>query len=770
MRAPGHDTGDDRTGGELVPVERTRGAVRAPAAAAPAHHAPAPPSDEFPLQRYLQILRERWLTVLTVFIVVAGGVAAGTALSEPVYRATGTLELRKQAAEVVPMDALFQFERISEQYLQTEYATLRSRSLLQRSLADSVLAARLWQQLNGDSAWPAGPTATARLAERLHKQVNIDPVIGSRIIRVSFESPDPDLSADVVNALVAQYAVMRQESGDAAQLRLAEQTDIVRAQLLAAEYELQEFVRDGGLSAIVIAGNVGETVPQERLRRLQQELTAAETEGYQASALATSGSTASAALESDLLRTLRGRISELEGEYARLRPTFTDSFPRVRQLRSELAQLDSLIVAEQRRVSASLATQHQATLARRQLLQRAVNEQQQIMEGYAVKLAEYERRTRDVEAHTQLYASLQQKQKEAALSAALAAMDIAVLDAAAPPDSPIRPQPKRDIPLGAIVGLLLGIGVAFVREYADGSLKSPEELDALGDAPLLALIPATPLRARSRAAVRALGASSAKWHRIDRAGVQDDPQLAEAFRGLRTSVLFDRGGPLPHTLLVTSSVPGEGKTTVSSNLALSMAMMGRRVLLVDADMRRPSLHKVFGVARQPGLSDQLAGRVAWQRAVYRDVSPRLDLVAAGMNMDNPSDVLSTPALSEWLAEVGAAYDLVVLDAPALHINVPDGRILAHAADGVLLVVRSGSTSRDVVRRLVAQTPNVVGIVLNQFDMKRLPAYYSDYSDAAPSARNGNGNGRVHHDVTSRNAPNPATAAVAQPFVHSGGEE
>lgn len=720
----------------------TRGVEVTPAAGPAAvgqwHGEPVPAGNAggeqaAPLNRYVQIVRERWRTVGAVFAVIFVGVAAGSLLQERVYRATGTIEIRKHAAEIVPMDALYQFERISDQYLQTEYATLRSRALLERTLADPALAMRLLKVVDPEAADTAAPDP-ASLARKVHRDLTIDPLTGSRIVRVSFAAGDAGVAADVVNGLVSSYALMRQESGSAALARLDEQADSVRVQLLAGERDLQAFVRRSGLSAIVIGGSGGEIVPQERLRILQQELTAAEAESYRASAAASATAVQSTSLESDLLRSLRNRVAELEGEHARLRSTFTDSFPRVKQLRNELTQLGSLIAAEQQRVGSTLSTQHDATLRRRQLLQRAVDEQQRIMEDYAGKLAEYDRRSRDVQALTQLYTSLQQKRKEASVSSALAAMDVGILDAAAPPDAPSSPRPARDLPLGAIVGLLLGVGVAFLREYTDGSLRSPDDMSSFASAPLLALIPEMPFAAAAAPRAARIGGPARRWHRIDRPLAHDSPQLAEAIRGLRTSVLYDAGGSVPRTLLVTSSVPGEGKTTISTNLAISLAMMGRRVLLVDADMRRPSLHKVFGVPRQPGLTEELAERQPWTESLHCGVSPNLDLVTAGTHLGNPSDLLSAPVLRRWLAEAAAAYDVVVIDAPALHINVPDGRILAHAVDGVLLVVRSGATPRDVVRRLVAQTPGLVGIVMNQMDVRRLPSYYAEYGGTAHAPR------------------------------------
>jgi succinoglycan biosynthesis transport protein ExoP len=721
-------------GGELLPARTSRSGARDLSSLPNSNGHAAEADAHLPLGRYARILSDHWRIIASVTALVTGAVAVGAAATQPAYRATGTIEIRKQASEVVPVDALFQFERISEQYLQTEYGTLRSRALLRRTFEDTVLAGRLQRAARMMPAPEVGAATPvgARLADKLHDWLIIDPLAGSRIVRVSFESPDAALSADVVNALVRQYAAMRQDAGAAVLVRLEEQGDSVRTHLLDAERELQRFVRDHGLSVVVIAGSDGETMPEERLRRLQQELTETETESYRSASQTSTLPRQSSSLESDLLKSLRERRAVLAGEYARARPTFIDSFPRMRQLRGELTQLDSLIALEKQRVTSAMTIQHEATLLRRDLLRGAVDEQRRMLDAFAASLAEYDRRQRDVEALKQLYTTLQQKQKEAALSAALSKMDIAVLDAATPPLEPVRPRPKRDIALAVVVGLLLGIALAFLLESSNTKVRTPEEVGRVTRMPLLAMIPSVPVRQATRSGGHRLSKAQAiAWHRIDAGGAQH-PQLAEAFRGLRTSVLFDAGGSVPRTVLVTSGSPDEGKTTVSANFALSLAMLGYRVLLVDADLRRPSLHGVFGVPRAPGLVECLQGDVALHDVILRDVSPRLDLIVSGKDAINPSDVLSGATIQSWLTKVSPAYNFVIIDAPALYINAPDARILAHAVDGVLLVVRSGSTSRDVVRRLVAQTPNLIGIVLNQLSLKKLPAYYAAYAGLGPT--------------------------------------
>lgn len=675
-------------------------------------------------RKYLEILREQWRIVAVAFVVVTGGVALGDALKQPVFRATGTIEIRKQAAEVVPVEAESQVERISVQYLQTQYAMLRSPALVRRMLSDTALLARLEARLGSRPVDGDSGRRIDAMVGLVKERLSVDPISGSRIVRVSFEANDPAMASDVVNALLAQYISMREESGAAALQRLAEQADSVRSRVVQAEFQLQRFVEENRLGAAVGGPGDLESVPQERLRRLQQELTVAETEGFRAEASYGASQEEPAAIDSDLLKTLRARIAELQGEYSRLRSAFTDSYPQARQVRSQLAQLDSLVVSEQQRVGLAMNSQHRATQRRRELLRAAVNQQRAFIDDLAAKQGEYDRLKRDLEGQKQLYAVLQQKRKESIVAAALAVADVAVLDPATPPTAPVRPLPKTDLPLAAIVGLVLGTGLAFVRAHSDGTVRTLDEVEVLSNVPVLGLIPSVRLL-RGGAALSSPAAELAaggKRYSVD--------CLAEAFRGLRTSVLFESVGPLPRALLVTSVGPGDGKTFVSTNLALSLAALGRTVLLIDADLRRPAVQQAFRLSSEAGLSSYLAGTTPWQDLLNRNVVPGLDVLGSPKFVRNASDLLSSTALRTLLSEASLSYDFVLVDAPALFINVPDARILAQVVDGVVLVVRSGATPRELVRRVLAQTTKVVGVVLNGYDLRQLPASYADYGEAA----------------------------------------
>jgi len=726
----------------------------------------APPAgSEF--RRYWQVIRNRRVVFGTVFAVVMIGVGVGTYFQDPVYRASGTIEVRKQGADVMPVEALFELSRISDQHMQTQFALLRSPALARRVVTELGLAdvdeftsgslmgslfALFPSPSRGSGADPAAgagagvppvDTRTQAAVDRFLERLTVAPVDNSRLIRVTFEARDPELAARVVNSVFTSYMTLRGDAHKEAVARLAEQADSVRSKLAASERRLQDFVRDNELLLAEIPEGGGGSLLDDRLRQLQDQLTVAEAERYalearNAEILRGGGQIVNSAVA----QTLSVPLAEMEAEYARLRTTFTDDFPRVIQLRRQITALREQLDGERSRMSSEIAGDYRAVTQRVAMLRQAFQEQRDLAERLGDQSAEYGILKRDAEGHEQLYALLQQREKEADVSAAMALTETAVVDAAIAPLGPVRPSPRQNLSLAAFAGMLLAIGAALLREYTDPRVRRVEELDGL-EVPILALIPSA--RSELRLAKRAWGSARAlpgtgggaltrgekvpqggPWVRIDR----DDwrrSALAEGFGNLRTSVLFSGGSDLAaRSLLVTSVQAGEGKTMVSMNLAISLAKLGRRVLLIDADMRRPSLHRAFGLRESPGLSDALMGGEDWRTMTAEVGVPNLRLLAAGSPSDVPAELLSSERMETLMEEVEAEHEFVVIDSPALMVNVADARILTSLADGIVLVVRGGVTPRDVLRRLVGRTPNVVGVVLNDLDAAQLPDYYGDY--------------------------------------------
>jgi len=718
------------------------------------------------------IWRRRW-TILSVFTVIFVSVLAGTLLQTPIYRATGVLEIRKENADIVPVETLSMLERLSDDYVATQVGILKSQRLAQGIIRDLGLVSV--EEFNpreeqGFRFWgrPAPPPSAndliLRVADRFRAHLSVAPVPGSRLINVSFESEDRELATRVVNAVLFAYIDLSLEKSREIAHWLSNQLAETKTKLEQSEVQLQAYVRENDLLFLESKGSV-ENVVEGRLRQLQERLTQAQSQRIEKQSLhdlaVEKGDFESiSGMQSDVMKDLAIRLADLRREYARQTTIFKEDYPQAAQVKSQIDELEGLVKQEERNIVARITNDYKAAVQQEDLLRQAYRTQEHLMNSYADKTSRYNILKRDVDTNRQLYDALQQKLKEAGVSAGLNAANVRIVDQATPPRRPDRPQLELNLALALVVGMALGVGAGFLREYLDTSVKTPEEISAFSQGLALGMIPSirslngshthgTGVAARRRlptigdnAAVLALQ----NWCRID-VDQQRYRALSEAFGSLRTSLLLNPAGPPVRSLLVTSSQPGEGKTIVSANLAISLAQLGRRTLLIDADIRRPCLHRLFKVPNEAGLTDFLVGgpgangkrnggTVGWQDLLQRNVSTGLDLLTSGTSVERPAELLSSPQMSELMSEALLRYDIVLLDSPPLLVNIADTRILAPLVDGTVLVVRSGMTPRNVVQQALAQCHNLVSIVLNDVNIGEFPAYYcSPYGSEAHESIN-----------------------------------
>jgi polysaccharide biosynthesis transport protein len=691
------------------------------------------------LGRILQILWYRRWAIVLVFFVVFVGVVAGTFLQEPVYRATGVIEIRRDSADAVPPETLFNLLPISNEYLATECGILTSTTLAERVIKELNLAqseelqSPLWRQWINRLTNADPPTLEA-LAEKFETLLLVTPVPGSWLVRVNYDAFDANRSAQVVNSVLSNYMRLRMEKGDNASSWLSAQLNIAEAKLKDSENRLQQYTQSNGLQLLETQKGDAENLVNDRLRQLQEALTQAEAERYrqesQVSQLRNKeGEQTLESLDNPVIESLTVRLAEQQREYARLMSSFLPEYPKAREVRNQIDELETQLRNERERHGTKMTGDYQAAVHREKLLREALAGQQQLAYRMARKAGGYNALKREVDNNQQLYTVLQQKIKEVGVSTALKATNAAIVDKAQAPAKPDRPKPVLNLALGGMLGIMLGIGMAFVRDNLDTKLKTAEDVGAILGLPALGLIPSAVLRKRSdrreipQQHFRSL-ASPMECHRID-LDAGEPSVLANAFAALRTSVLYG-GDTAPRSLLVTSSQPGEGKTTVSVNLALSLARLGRRVLLVDGDTRRPCIHRIFGLSNNMGLTNYLSGDDQWQRYVRELGAAGISILPAGPATPESTELLSSPRLHSLMAGALQTYDFVVVDSPALFINLADARILSGAVDGSVFVVRSGYTPRDMAMRALEQANKVIGVVLNDLHPKSLPGYYHRY--------------------------------------------
>jgi polysaccharide biosynthesis transport protein len=715
------------------------------------------PEESLDLRTCGRILRKRFATIMIVFFLVFAVILIATLKETPVYRAQVLLEIQKENPDIPTIKDLYELESVSDSYLKTQYSILTSESLARRVIDQLHLDAlpefsspKWWSFRRTVNAPPKQTTAIGpalplrnrdvyqRVLEQFQDRLTIEPVSRSRLVTVQFDSNNADLSARVVNTLAEDYIDQSLEARWTATQKaadwLSQQLVGVKAKLEKSEEQLQDYARHNGLVFLETDKGASQNVANERLQQLQEELTKAQAERYEKEALyrlVQSGDYGSlpGVVENKLIQDLSERLAELKRELAQLSTKFNAEYPRVKEIQSQIDETEAGLKEERQRAADKITNEYFAALRREGLVKEALEGQQKQVNVIAEKAVQYNILKREVETNRQLYEGLLQRLKEAGVSASLKASNIRIVDSAEPPAKPAKPRIPLNLAVAALLGVGLGISTAFLQEYLDDTLKGADDVERLFGLSALALIPSVHHVNGNRPSVRNLlgrtnllrsgqnGTASnpaARWHRIDQGG-RPQPALIEAFRSLRASVLLSTADHPPGSLLITSTQPGEGKTTIATNLAISLAQLGQRVLLVDADLRFPSLQRLFCIREGLGIVTYLTGQQDWRAAVRPSGSPGLDLLPCGPVPPNPAELLSSKSMGAFITSAKSEYGFVILDSSPL-LTLADSRIVASLVDGVLMVVKSGATPRDQVMQSQAGIrsagANLIGVVLN----------------------------------------------------------
>ena len=720
-------------------------------------------ADKVPdLLEYGRVIKKRRATILTIaFVVFTIGLFA-TLKEKPVYRARVLVEIQKENPDIPTLQELFQVESISDTYLETQYRILKSENLARRVIADLKLdrltefyqPAFWWtrpkQEASLSPAVDAGGNVSPEavidneVLKKFQDRLDVEPLKRSRLVEVSFESNDRNLAAQVVNTLAATYIQQnleaRWQASQKASEWLSQQLLGMKSKLEKSEDDLQQYARDNGLLFLETDKGTSENIVTQRLRQLQEELTKSQADRYEKESLyllVQQGDFASlpGVFNNKLMQDLTEKLAELERERSRLTSIFNPDYPQVKEIQSQIDESQTTLSGERERAAKAITNDYRAAVGRENMLQQAFKDQQREADLIAEKSVQYNILKREADTNKQLYVGLLEKLKETGVSTSMKATNIRVIDPAYPPKKPDSPRIPLNLSLALLLGLSLGIGAAFLQEHLDNSFKTAGEIERFLQLPALASVPAIEsstngnghgLYARARHLANDKHRSTSivpSWNRIEGNG-QNTP-LAEAFHELRTSVLLSTAKHPPRTLLVTSAKGGEGKTTVAANLAVSLAQLGEKVLLIDADLRRPSLHKFFGVANTSGLVNFLTGSPDWRSLLSQAAPIGLFVLPSGPVPPNPADLLSSEYMPLLIREATKEYKFVVLDSPPL-LNLADSRVLATLVDGVILVVGGGITPRELVHRAYASAvdagSHVLGATINFADAKS--DYYS----------------------------------------------
>jgi succinoglycan biosynthesis transport protein ExoP len=697
------------------------------------------------LYDYLLILRKHQWLILSFLLATVTIVAIATFRMQPVYVATTRIEMDRENANILPFQGVDSYDYMMdvENYIETQSKILTSETLALQTIRNAGLAARpeFTSSEASSEAIATGSLANQKRPPELAGflgSLSVRRVPNSRLMDVSFESTDPQLAARIVNTHIATYIEQNFRSRYDASTRatgwLSDQLDELKIKVQKAEEARIAYERQNQIWTLDDKQNI----TTQRLADINKELTDAQSERMKKESLfefAKSGNLDAVpqVQTNGVLMDLLRKQAEASAQYTDALSQYGPNFPRVQRLQLQLKQFDDSIEKEKKKIVDILESDYREARQREIMLTGALDAQKAEANQMAEKFVEYNILKREAEATKTLYDGLMTKLKETALSQGLRSSNIRVVDPAMIPSTPARPAKTRNITLAMLAGLVGGIGLALLREYLDNTVKTPDDVETLARLPSLAVVPQFAGSNGTDKKQHLIKGIAANGHdkRIELVAQHlPKSQMSEAFRALRTSILLSQADHPPQVILVTSALPREGKTTAAANLAVTLAQLGDRTVLVDADLRKPGVGRLLnlGSSKYAGLSSYLAGVSSLDLVtVPHPTIPNLAAIPPGPLPPNPADLLSSHKLAEAIAELRTKYKFIVIDSPPV-MAATDAVILSVQTDGVLLVVRSGETPKEAFTRtrdlLNSVKCHILGVVLNAVDSSAPDYYYS----------------------------------------------
>jgi len=697
---------------------------------------------------YLLVLRKHQWLITFFLLAVVSIVTIATFRMQPIYEATARVEVDRDTPNAFRFNDSDQggaYEDL-EDYIVTQSKILQSETLAMQTVKSMGLdhlpefGGRPGKpekaELAGSDASMMRPPALGAFLVSL----SVKRVPNSRLLDVTFETTDPILAARVVNAhlnnFIEQNFRSRFDAATQASNWMAGQLNEMKIKVENAEDARLEYERENQIWTIDEKNDIS----SQKLADLDKQLTQAEAERIEKEAvyqLAQSGNydAIAAVRESVVIQDILKQQTALSAQYTDAVSQYGPKFPKVLRIQAQLKDLDQLITREKLNIGNQVEADYRGARQRELLLKKALDEQKAEVNKTAEKLVQYNILKREADTNKQLYDGMLQKLKEAGITAGLRSSNIRIVDPALIPSGPSRPDKTQNILLSIMVGLIGGIGLALLREYLDNTVKTPDDIETLVRLPSLAVVPAlTSSNGERRGRFSKLLKTPVVTSAAGRAELishnMPQSQMSEAFRALRTSLLLSQADHPPQVILMTSALPREGKTTAAVNLAVTLAQLGDKTLLVDADLRKPGINRALSLVdgKHAGLSSYLAGVSSLDLiTVPHPAITNLEAIPTGPIPPNPADLLSSRRLTELIAELRTRDEFVVIDSPPI-MAATDAVILSVLVDGVLLVVRSGETPKEAFTRtrdlLVSVKCHMLGVVLNAVDSSSPDYYYS----------------------------------------------
>jgi len=726
------------------------------------------------IMEYLRILRRHRL-VVTVFALLGLALGiAGTAIQTPRYRATTSLEVLnlnedfmnlKQSNPVSDTDNSYDTSEV-----QTQVKILQNQELLDRVIAkldpsykanDRKPQAGL--PLDGWRAWlkiapPRHMSSLQSLLSQAAGSMKVRATPRTRVIEITIDSTNPQLAANFANTLdnefIEQNLEARWKTTQKMGVWLGSELGDTRDKLTRAEDAMQTYARNAGL----IFTKDDSSVATEKLQQIQQQLSTASSDRISKQSRYELAQNAPPDALPDVLndqgyRDTQAKLTDLHRQIADLSAIYNPDYGKLKQAQAQAASLQAAIDRNRTDIVARIKNDYTGALRREKLLAMSYDAQTRAVTGDGEKAIQYNILKREVESSRQLYDVMLQQMKQSSIATALRAGNVRIVDPAQPPTVPASPSLRIDAALGLLLGLFAGVAVVLIRERADRTLQQPGDATYWTNLPELGVIPSANFEGGKSllgkyGRIKQPNESAGRKDRLALGRSRDSVELitwerspsfiAEAFRTVLTSILFiGENGSSPRMLVFTSAASGDGKTTVVSNLAIALAEIGRKVLIIDADLRRPRQHKIFNTPNESGLSTLLKSQEPKPEAFADNVQetsvPGLSILPSGPATQAAANLLYSPRLTEILARAKKEYDMVLIDTPPM-LQMTDARVLGRLADAVIMVARAEQTTRDALiaatQRLSEDRIRVLGTILNNWNPKRSPNGYYGYYRAS----------------------------------------
>ena len=692
-------------------------------------------NDEINLRELLDALFRRKNLILSVMAIVFLLAGLYTFLVTPQFKAKGVVRASAQNSTVTKFENLENNALKSLEFQQTQINLLESDQLANRVIAKldltnhphftSQIAKK--EEKSPAKAWFSGFASFVRADQekeqssvvdedaqtqlRAHSilkavkdSLTVSPVRNSEMIEVSYVSSDPVLTASLTNAAMDEFIQMQMdtslEASKTAGQFLAKQIRASQIKLEESELELNEFGKKLGIVSL----NPDHNLVIKQLEEVNSTLAKASSDRIAKEAMFKQNmqldeKSLDQVVNNELIQNLKNQYSALEAEYTDLGVTFKADYPKMRQLKAKMDEIASRIDKEKQLIIGSIKNNYETALKTEKYLQASADAQKEKALDLEEKATQYRILQREVETNKSIYQSLLQRSKEIEATLGAAVTNIQIIDRATPPLYPFKPSVAKNLLLALVLGLFLGVGAAFTLEYFDNTIKNPDELTDRFHIPVLGLIPF------DKEVVDNKRKMAMRYYSDPRSPV------AEAFRTTMTSVRLSVADNPPKTILMTSILPGAGKSSMASNAAFSYLANEETCLIIDVDLRKPSLHKVFQTSRKKaGLSSLLSGMATVGEAVTRTEYPGLDIIASGPLPPNPAELLSSKRMRQLLSVVSKHYDRIILDGPPYQ-GFAEILVLSNMVDGVILIAVEGETPREGVRHFRKSVVNVGGRIL-----------------------------------------------------------